>query len=218
MTNHQPEIDSLSRSSFYPMDGRRTRILRALPWIGILLIIGTVQLIRDAPIDSVIFAVVAALIALDAVGALPQPPAVPARFAALAIGGAIAAMALAFAPRHGLLAGIVVTAVGIAAVAIAWSRPSTDTRGTSRLVLRGAILWASVTVLLCLWELSSFLLGRATEDAKNAHPAVSDLLDPAIDSWPGRIVFIAVWVAAMVGFVRAGQGRAGRHADVGSRP
>jgi hypothetical protein len=71
------------------------------------------------------------------------------------------------------------------------------------------VLWASVTVVLCLWELSSFLLGRDTEDTKNAHPAVSDLLDPAIDSWAGRIVFVVIWVAAMVGFVRAAQGRAG---------
>jgi hypothetical protein len=189
---------------------RARRILRALPWIAILVIIGTVQLIRDAPVDAVIFGVVALLITLDAVGVLPRlsPARVP--FAALVGGGALVAVLLVLAPRHGLLAGIVVSVVGIAAVAIAWSRAAPETRAGDRRVLRGAVLWASVTVALCLWELSSFLLGRYTADSKIAHPALSDLVDPAVDAWPGRILFVAVWVAVMVGFVWVGHGRTRR--------
>lgn len=185
-------------------------ILRALPWIAILLIIGTVQLIRDAPIDSVVFAVVAVLIALDAVGVLPRLPAMRVPFGALVLVGALAAVLLTIAPRHGLLAGIVVSGIGIAAVAIAWTQPAAENGTLDRRVLRGAVLWASVTVLLCLWELSSFLLGRFTVDTKIAHPAVSDLLDPAVDTVPGRIVFVVVWVAAILGFAWVGHGRARR--------
>lgn len=185
-------------------------ILRALPWVAILLIIGTVQLIRDAPADSVVFGVVAVLIALDAVGVLPPLPAMRVPLVVLATGGALVAVVLVLAPRHGLLAGIVVSGIGIAAVAIAWARPAAEKRAPDRRVLRGAVLWASVTVLLCLWELSSFLLGRFTVDTKIAHPAVSDLLDPAVDTVPGRIVFVVVWIAAMLGFVWVGHGRARR--------
>jgi hypothetical protein len=184
---------------------RARQIVRALPWIAILVIIGTVQLIRDAPVDSVIFAVVAVLITLDAAGVLPQLPEVRVPLAALVVGGVLAAVLLVLVPRHGLFAGVVVSAVGLAAVAIAWSRPAAESRMPRRQVLRGAVLWASVTVALCLWELSSFLLGRSTADTKIAHPAVSDLLDPAVDTWPGRIVFVVVWVAAMIGFVRVGR-------------
>jgi len=182
-------------------------LVRALPWIAILVIIGTVQLIRDAPVDSVIFAVVAVLIALDAVGVLPQLPAVRVPFAALAVGGVVAAVLLVLAPRHGLLAGIVVSAVGLAAVAMAWSRPAPASRAPDRRVLRGAVLWASVTIILCLWELSSFLLGRFDAASKLAHPAISDLLDPAVGTGPGRIGFVVVWVAVMIGFVRVGRRR-----------
>jgi hypothetical protein len=184
---------------------RARQILRALPWIAILVIIGTVQFIRDAPVDSVIFAVMAVLIALDAVGVLPQPPSVNVSLPALIIGGVLAAALLVLVPRHGVVAGIVVSAVGLSAVAIAWSWPAPESRVPRRLVVRGAVLWASVTIALCLWELSSFLLGRFTVDTKIAHPAVSDLLDPAVDTWPGRIGFVAVWVAAMIGFVRVGR-------------
>jgi hypothetical protein len=198
---------------------RRTRILRALPWIGILVIIGTVQLIRDAPVDSIIFAVVAVLIVLDAVGVLPQPPAIPASFVGARDRRERSPRWLACAPRHGLLAGVVVSR--------GRHRSGRDRLVASRRLgtprqAHGACcaarLWASVTVVLCLWELSSFLLGPGNRGHKNAHPAVSDLLDPAIDSWPGRIVFVAVWVAAMAGFVRAAQGRARTTTHVGSRP
>jgi hypothetical protein len=147
------------------------------------------------------------LITLDALGVLPEPPALRVPFGVLAIAGALAAVLLTLAPRHGMLAGIVVTVVGVGAVAIAWTRPAREPRAPDRRVLRGAVLWAAVTIVLCLWELSSFLLGRLTADTKIAHPAVSDLLDPAIETWSGRIVFAAVWVAVMLGFVWVGHGR-----------
>lgn len=182
-------------------------ILHALPWITILLIIGAVQGIRDAPVDAVIFGVVAGLIALDATNILPRFPALRVPFPALALAAGVAAVALVLAPRHGVLAGIVVSAIGIAAFAIAWTRPPSEKRARARRVLRGAVLWATVTVLLCLWELSSFLLGRFTAETKIAHPAVSDLVDPAVDTWPGRILFVGAWGAAMLGLVWVGHGR-----------
>ena len=71
---------------------RARRVVRALPWIAILVINGTVQLIRDAPVDAVVFAAVAVLIALDAAGVLPPPPAVRLPLGAMVIGGVLAAL------------------------------------------------------------------------------------------------------------------------------
>jgi hypothetical protein len=182
-------------------------MFRALPWIAILLIIGAVQWIRDAPVDAVLFAVVALLVTLDAAGVLPELPALPLRFAGLAAVAALGVLTLLLAPRHGLLAGIVVVAIGLAAVIAAWPGPGQPSRGRARRVLRGAVLWASVTVALCLWELSSFLLGRFDAKSKLAHPAISDLLDPLIDTWPGRAAFVVGWIAAGAGLVWVGRRR-----------
>lgn len=185
---------------------------RAAPWIAIPVIIAVVQLVRDAPLDAVVWGVVALLLVLDVAGALPEAPVVRVPLAPLLAVGAATAAVLVLAPRHGIVAGVTVAIVGFAAGALAWTRPPQGTpRGATapaadrvRLV-RGATLWAVVAVVLCLWELSSFLLGRDDEAAKLTHPAVSDLLDPLIDTWPGRVAFVVLWVATGIAFIRAGR-------------
>jgi hypothetical protein len=186
---------------------RRTRraVLRAAPWVAIPLIIAAVQVVRGEAFDATLFAVVAVLLALDLTGVLPEPPAVRLPLAPVIAAGVVVVGALTLAPRHGVVAGLIVAAVGIAGAVIAWT-PTRATVPPDRARLRrGAVLWAGVAVALCLWELSSFLLGRDTEAAKLAHPAVSDLLDPALDDWAGRLVFAVLWVAAGIGLLRAGR-------------
>jgi hypothetical protein len=48
-------------------------------------------------------------------------------------------------------------------------------------------------VLGCLWELAQFILGL-TRPGDPAF-ALSDLLDPLLAAWPGRLVFILLWLA-----------------------
>jgi hypothetical protein len=182
----------------------RRRNLRAVPWVAIPLIIAGVQVVRGEAFDAILFAVVAVLLALDLLGVLPEPPALSLPLAPAIAAGVLVTGALALAPRHGVVAGLIVAAVGVAGAVVAWT-PTRPAGAAGARLRRGAVLWAGVAVALCLWELSSFLLGRGTEAAKLAHPAVSDLLDPALDDWPGRLVFAALWVAAGIGLLRAGR-------------
>lgn len=183
----------------------RRRILRAAPWVAIPLIIAAVQVIRGEAFDAIVFACVAVLLALDLAGAFPQPPALRLPLAPVVALGIVVVAALTIAPRHGIVAGWVVAAVGIATLVVGWT-PTRPNEPPARVKLvRGAALWAAVAVALCLWELSSFLLGRDTETAKLAHPAVSDLLDPVLDEPVGHLAFVVLWVAAGVGLLRAGR-------------
>jgi hypothetical protein len=179
-----------------------------VPWIAIPVIIAIVQLVRDAPLDAAVFGVVAVLLALDVTGVLPEVPVARVPLAPLLAVGVVVAVVLVLAPRHGVVATVAVSAVGVAAGVLAWARPPerTTARVADRVrLVRGATVWAVVAVTLCLWELSSFLLGRDDEAAKLAHPAVSDLLDPLIDTWWGRVAFVVLWVVAGSGFIRAGR-------------
>lgn len=58
-------------------------------------------------------------------------------------------------------------------------------------------------ILGCLWELAQFIIGLV-------HPqdpayALSDLLDPLLATWPGRLAFIALWLAGGCFLVRRGR-------------
>lgn len=195
------------------MTSARDRLLRAAPWLAILVVIAVVQVLRAAPLDAAVFAVVALALAVDVLHVLPEPRALRVPLPPLLAAALVAVAVIAVAPRHGVVTGVVVVAVGATALALAWPDPPAREHGRDadgvqrRRLVRGAILWAVVVVALCLWELSSFLLGRATAATKLTHPAVSDLLDPLLDSGWGRAVFGALWLLGGIVLIRAGRRR-----------
>lgn len=178
---------------------RIPRWLRSAPWVAILAAIGVVQVVREQPFDAAVFGVAAVALVVDATGAAPagRRPGVPLTLL-LAVGCAIA-VALVLAPRHGVLAGLLVGAVGLAAVAFAWpapGRPAGDDDPRRRIrIRRAAVGWACVVVTMCLVELWSFLAGRVSVQAQGRHPAISELLDPALDGPIGKTVFVVAWLA-----------------------
>lgn len=175
----------------------------AAPWILILVITGSVQVLRgDAAIDAVVFFAVAALLTLDAAGIgriKAERPVVRFRFV-LVTAAALAAV-VTLAPRHGVVSSVVVALVGLVMVVLTWLDPSapanhdgTDEARRQRLT-RAATCWAVVLLALSLLELYSYLVGRGTDATQYAHPAVSDLIDPLLDTPVGRVVFAVAWTA-----------------------
>jgi hypothetical protein len=182
-------------------------VLRSLPWIAILGLTAVVQFIRGAPVDGGVFCVGAAALVVDAAGVVPGTGSL-ARLGmvpALA-GGAVAALLLTLTPRHGVVDGIVLIGIGVAAIPAAWAGVRPGTRGPAGRergprpadhagLRRTAILWTAVAVATCLWELTSFVLGRALPQQKGQHPAISDLLDPALGDLWFRGLFVVGWIA-----------------------
>ena len=188
--------------------------LRSAPWIAIVALTAAVQFVRAAPVDGVVFGLVAVALLADALGILPRigpiarPGVLPVLSAALA-----AALLLALTPRHGVVDGIVLVGVGIAALIAAWTgvRPGREKtrgprRGEAAAIRRTAILWAAVGVATCAWELTSFVFGRIVPEQKAQHPAISDLIDPALDQFWFRALFVVGWIALGIALL----GRGGR--------
>jgi len=177
--------------------GRRQGHGSALAWATILVLIGITQVMRGVVFDASLFFVVALLLVLDDVGALrvvlPRvrwfDPIVVA-WVASCVG-----LLLVFAPRHGAVLGATMLLLGLAVLGVAWGPrpilPSAVARGHA--LGRAIAWWTAVVVATCLWELAAFIWGRGGEAATQAHPAISDLLDPALDSLPGRLLFFAAW-------------------------
>lgn len=177
-------------------------------WLFVMTAIGVVQLVRQQWGDALIFGVTAATLAADASGLLRLEGTArrPSPRTLLVIGGVLAVPLLVL-PRHSVAMAVVVLGIGIASVTAAWPGRATAVGPWSR-ALRGlAISWAVIWIAAGLWELSQVLLGTYLEGGRTAFPALSDLVDPLLDDLPGRIVFVAGWLAAGVFLLRRGERR-----------
>jgi hypothetical protein len=190
----------------------RPRALPALPWVAILVITSVVQFIRDAPLDGVVFAVVAAALFVDLTGLVPairrlgRPGTLP-----VLVGMGVVWAVLAFTPRHGIVDGIVLAGLGIAVAPYAWAgvtpRTGRDARAIDeRALRRTAVAWALAGIATCVWELTSFILGQVLPQREALqHPAISDLLDPALDQLWFRALFVAAWLALGLALITRGR-------------
>ena len=173
------------------------RILRAAPWLAILLITGTVQFVRNAPWDGVIFLTAATVLAVDVVHPLPSwPRPHVGRKLVVWLVVAAAGLLLVLMPRHGVGEGIVAIAIGLTALLFAWpDRPASARVADDRTIRRTGVLWAVTALAVCVWELTSFVLGRVMPGGVVEHPAISDLINPILDVDWGHAVFAAAWLA-----------------------
>jgi hypothetical protein len=183
--------------------GKSTALRRiAQPWTLILVITGLFQLFRGAPIDAAFFLAVAALLLADAAGWLRLSGPARPRAAWLLLAAIPLAVALVIAPRHGVAEGLIVSAIGLTVLIFAWGSPDAAARSMSPPVRRAAILWGVVGVVCCLWEVVSFLLGLPSAEAAIAHPSISELFDPLLDSFEGRAAFTVLWLLLGVSLLR----------------
>lgn len=191
----------------------------AISWVGILLAIGIVQVVREQWFDACVFFGVSAVLVVDGVrplarnrarGAPRRPPAAHwIRAGAVAVG-----LIACIVPRHSPLMQALVCAVGVAAIVLVWPQgrsasdpaspaaPRPDLRwppGARRL----AWGWAIIVIAGCLWELAQFITGLV--HPQNPAFALSDLLDPLVSTWAGRAVFIALWLTGGAYLVARGR-------------
>jgi hypothetical protein len=139
--------------------------------------------------------------AVDA-GAVAQPGQgwvgrlVPARHnRAWAIGGLLYAVAAGGLARFSWPALVAVAGPGLVGMLSAWRTQPSPSVEAAPIHARGVAAWAVVFVVLALWELGALLLQPALTIDSPAHPTISVLLDPVLESYLGRSVGFAVWLA-----------------------
>ena len=169
-------------------------------WIGILVLIGAVQVVRPQLFDALFFGAAAIVTTLDATGMLPGAAA-PRRVArGLIVGaGVVAAVAISVLPRHLPAMIAVMLLVGAGVLLLVW--PGAAGRTSWRKGIRNlAWSWAVIIVIGCLWELFAFIAGLV--DPATPVPALSDLLDPLLAHRPGQAAFAVAWAALGMWLVR----------------
>ncbi|WP_167131764.1 hypothetical protein [Paramicrobacterium chengjingii] len=183
--------------------------LRDVPWLIVLVLVAVFQLIRGAWADAGIFG--AALLGVSVLTTMPKqrlPVAKANRRSvqALSIAAVLAGIVLVVAPRHGTVTGLVVCVIGIFAGYSALAggphaamepRRSLSSIGRARpRALRNALIaWGSLIVLAGVWEATAYLSWKWGLLADGVMPSISDVLDPLLDTWAWKTVFVFVWLA-----------------------
>lgn len=62
-------------------------------------------------------------------------------------------------------------------------------------------IWAAASVGILLWEFAANILGQLDKNLYS-FPTISVLVDPLLDNLVGQAIFVALWLAAGIGFLR----------------
>ncbi len=190
----------------------------ALLWVIALTIMAVFQLWRGAPIDGLIFAVVAVVLVVERAVRLRRA-ASPARLAprthldgsrrlAIVVAVALAALlVIVVAPRTGPVSITLTAGLGLGAVALVWNRASDTHARPPESRRRSKVAWASVGITLALWEALAYILSVAIPRGWIGFPTVSLLLEPAVEFDLSRALLTAAWLVGGVWLVTAAVAR-----------
>lgn len=206
MTTHDPMPADGAHESRWLAVGHRIGWVVGC-WIGVLLLTGAVQVVREQWFDAAVFLVAALAVAFG-----PEVPHVhtvarkPLSLAVLAVGAVVAGAGMLLVPSHGPVMQALVITIGVAAAALAWdgravSAPAAPTAWTPG-IRHLAVVWTSIVVAGCVWELTQFSLGLAFPEG--AWYSLSELADPFVLTTLGKALFTIAWLASGVWLLRRG--------------
>ena len=186
------------------------------PVVVILLLAGFFDGISGNPVHALVLG--AAAIALSADAARGRAVAAPPVAQAWQHAGSALAIEVGKRQRWRLGTVFAVSVLGYAAVAggfqryswpatiavvvpasvvllVSWRGPLPGAPAPVRPSVRGSVLWATVFIILGLWELTMLLMQPTLKTDSWAHPTLSTLMDPVLVSHPGRTISMCVWAA-----------------------
>lgn len=181
-------------------------------WVVTLSVMAVFQFWRGAPIDGLIFTVIAVVVIVERLvrmrHAASPPAAAPearlsdrGRLILVLVVAVAAALVIIVAPRTGPVSISLVAALGVGAVALVWNHAPRESPRNPRSRRRARIAWASLGIALCVWEALAYILSVVVPRGWIGFPTVSLLLEPAVDFDPSRALLTVVWLAAGVWLV-----------------
>ncbi|TDQ05756.1 hypothetical protein [Labedaea rhizosphaerae] len=177
------------------------------PAFLIIVIAGCFHLFRGAAVDGVVFLLLAVGLVVTRHRAMPvaAPPTTRANTYAVVgvvLGCALYGWVVGHWTPNTLPVQLAVAVPGLMVMPFAWRVPD-----VSRTLPDRAWLWAVVGVLVCLWELTSFLFQSDPAVGTYEHPTLSVVLDPLFATASLRSVLVGVWLALGIALFRLIRGR-----------
>lgn len=173
-------------------------------WLAVMTIMASFQTWRGAYEDGALFFGLVALLIVDRM----LGERIGSRFRRVHIRrsvvwavAAVCGVVLVVAPRHEAVMFAAMTVIGILMLVLAWAPMASPSGELTPAIRRSGWWWAAIAVALCVWEATAFVLSVTMAGGSDAHPTISVLLDPALETIIGRVVFVGMWLASGVGLV-----------------
>lgn len=178
--------------------------LGSILWLAALTIMASFQTWRGAYEDGIVFSVLVVLLIIDrSLGERLSRNRKALQLAPWAIWlvAVLFGIVLIFAPRHSSVVFGAMALIGVMMLVVAWPDLSATKTDSTPAIRRSAWGWAVVGISLCVWEATAFVLSVTMPGGSQAHPTISVLLDPALETVIGRTIFVGLWLLAGVGLV-----------------
>ena len=165
-------------------------------WFYLLATMGIWHLGRGAYGDATVFIAASVLLELDFRNKhlLLKKFEITYRPLLISILG-IFGVVLTLAPRYSTINLFVLYALATVSVLLIW-HPDLGRKPEVTLAAKRSIrLWSALLVLLCLIELSAYILATLENGNDIDFPTITVLIDPALESAFGRAIFCIAWLA-----------------------
>jgi hypothetical protein len=166
-------------------------------WILVYGITSALQVFRGDVMDEIVFLGATALLILVALLNYNVPAgrrfhryAVIARYASLVL-----IVLLTLLPRHSTWVLLVLLVLLPLMLIAAWVGTYESIQPQTKRIRRTRWLWTIWAVMFCLWEFLANILGQLAHNLE-LYPTISILLDPQLDHYIGRLVFVSLWIWA----------------------
>ena len=172
-------------------------------WFWLFLTTTLFQIFRGSIVDTIIFGLGTLMVFLSAANLLNHIHLAKPHAHKYAIYTTVfvIVVALSVVPRHGELHTIVVLAVLPLALRYAWYSDRGPKDKADIRIKRASQIWAAASVGILLWEFAANILGQL-DKSLYSFPTISVLVDPLLDNLVGQAIFVALWLAAGIGFLR----------------
>jgi len=170
-------------------------------WLVVFVGGAVFQLWRGAPIDTLVYSLVALLVILAFQKRFGTPEFKPVRFTTTVMILLASTLVFIFSPIHSWLVSAFYLLLVPLVVKVAWQKNSPQEELSTPALKRASRIWFTIGSLTCICELGNYFASAYTNNDK-AFPTITVLVDPIVAHDLGRVVFVIFWSMAGVGLLR----------------
>lgn len=172
-------------------------------WFWLFVTTTAFQIFRGSIVDTIIFGLGTVMVFMSAANLLNHVHLSKPHAHKYAIYTAVfvIVVALSIVPRHSEVHAIGVLAVLPLALRFAWYSDRGPKDKPDLRITLASRTWAAASVGILIWEFAANILGQL-DHSLHSFPTISVLVDPLLDDLAGQAIFVVLWLAVGIGFLK----------------